>query len=65
VLQIHLIALDDILWVLGSPPCHHPAEMADITGYISPWEKQLQVKIFTQHCPHVLLISPFIRFVML
>jgi hypothetical protein len=26
MLQIHLIALDDILWVLGPPPGHHPAD---------------------------------------
>ena len=26
MLQIHLIALDDIIWVLGPPPCHHPAD---------------------------------------
>lgn len=25
MLQIHLIAFDDIVWVLGPPPCHHPA----------------------------------------
>jgi hypothetical protein len=39
VLEIHLIALDDILWVLGPPPCHHPADKAETTEYTSPQEK--------------------------
>jgi hypothetical protein len=47
VLEIHLIALDDILWILGPPPCHHPADMAETTGYTSPRQKHTQDIIFT------------------
>jgi hypothetical protein len=39
MLEIHLIALDGIVWVLGPPPCHHPAEMTETAGYTSPQQK--------------------------
>jgi hypothetical protein len=46
VLQIHFIALDDVVWELGSPPGHHPAGMTEIVGYGSK-KTDTQVTPFT------------------
>jgi hypothetical protein len=51
MLQIHLIALDDVVWELGPPPCHHPVGTAETVHHSSK----------TTHASHILHLIPIIH----
>ena len=60
MLQIHLIAFDDIVWVLGPPPCHHPADRTYTSYNAHPFAGD--VTLITIQAYHILHKAVSLRY---